>query len=300
MIFFGDLFQLPPVLTNNDKEKFLKKYKSPYFFSAHTFIQKDLFTAPFELKKCVLKTIYRQKDPVFTELLNSIRNNTYSNNQLELLNQQVKSTSVQDDDEFLINLVSTNSIANSINMQKLRTIDSPEVRFSSYHTGNIENLKPNEPEITLKKSAQIMFLNNDFKKRWVNGTIGKIIDIGTKVDDETNEAYQYVYVELENGNKVEVTPFTWEISKYIFKSGRFVREEIGTFTQIPIKLAWAITIHKCQGKTFSKVKIDLGRGSFAHGQTYVALSRCKTLSNITLTKPITKSDLIIDKTVIDF
>lgn len=122
-----------------------------------------------------------------------------------------------------------------------------------------------------------MFLNNDPKKRWVNGTIGKVINIVSKIDEEINETYQFVEVELQNGNTTEVLPFTWKISKYKFIRGRFVREEIGTFTQIPLKLAWAITIHKSQGKTFNKVKINLGAGSFAHGQTYVALSRSKTL-----------------------
>ncbi|QKX05407.1 AAA family ATPase [Aquimarina sp. TRL1] len=300
MIFFGDLFQLPPVILNNEREKFLQKYKTPYFFSAHSFIQKDLFTSPFIQKTLELKTIYRQKDLLFIDILNAVRENKTNDSHLSLLNQQVKTSIEDENSNFQISLVPTNAIANSINFQKLQTLNTSEISFFAHHTGNIENLKPNDFEVKLKIGAQVMFLNNDPKKRWMNGTIGNVTNIASTIDEETNENYQFVEVELENGNITEVLPFTWEISKYRFKRGRFVREEIGTFTQIPIKLAWAITIHKSQGKTFNKVKIDLGTGSFAHGQTYVALSRCKTLSNITLTRPILKSDIIIDEPVIEF
>lgn len=298
MIFFGDLFQLPPVLTLDEEKEFHRRYRSPYFFSAHVFIQTNLFVPPFTLKKCELNTIYRQKDPVFTNLLNAIRVNKIDEGQLSQLNQQVNRDI--EDEEFLIHLVSTNSIAKRINLGKLEAITGPPIVFHAYHTGNIENLKPNDYEVKLKKDAQIVFLNNDSLKRWMNGTIGRIIHVGDKLDEETQENYKYLEIELENGTSVEVLPFTWEISKYIFRSGKFERVQIGTFTQIPVKLAWAITIHKSQGKTFNKVKIDLGRGSFAHGQTYVALSRCKTLSNISLSKPIAKSDIIIDERVIEF
>ena len=300
MIFFGDLFQLPPVLLNNERKKFLQKYKTPYFFSAHLFIQKDLFTAPFIQKTLELKTIYRQKDPVFVDILNTIRENKTNDSHIRLLNQQVKTSFEDENSDFQINLVSTNAIANDINFQKLQTLNTSEFSFLAHHTGNIENLKPNDLEVKLKIGAQVMFINNDPKKRWMNGTIGKVINIVSKIDEEINETYQLVEVELENGNTTEVLPFTWEISKYRFKRGRFVREEIGTFTQVPVKLAWAITIHKSQGKTFNKVKINLGSGSFAHGQTYVALSRCKTISNITLARPVLKSDMIIDEYVTEF
>ncbi|PWJ40749.1 ATP-dependent DNA helicase [Sediminitomix flava] len=299
MIFFGDLFQLPPVLLNQQKEEFLRKYKSPYFFSAHTFIQRDLFSEAFKLRKCELRTIYRQKDPVFTNLLNSVRENRLENSQLQLLNQQVR-VSPTTDNQFQINLVSTNAIAKSINLDNLKLIKSEEKTFTANHTGNIENLQPNDPEVILKVGAQVMFLNNDPNKRWVNGTVGKITAFGEGIDEETNQPYPYVAVELEDGHTVKAAPFTWEISKYSFKAGNFEREQIGTYTQIPLKLAWAITIHKSQGKTFNKVKINLGRGSFAHGQTYVALSRCRTLENIALSHPIKQSDIIVDQDVLNF
>jgi len=200
-------------------------------------------------------------------------------------------------DELCINLVTTNALANTLNSEKLKDIAKPEITFNAHHEGNIENLRPNDQEVTLKIGAQVMFLNNDLHKRWVNGTIGKVISYKEEIDEDTNEPYQLLEVQLEDKAIVSVSPHTWGISKYLFKSGRFTREEIGSFTQIPLKLAWAITIHKSQGKTFDKVRIDLGRGSFAHGQTYVALSRCRTLENIALTQPIRKSDIKIDKIV---
>ena len=297
MIFIGDLFQLPPVLMRNEKEKFLKNYDSAYFFSANVFEPKDLFSTPFLLKVCELKEIYRQRDPLFTSILNAVRTNSITSEQLAKLNQQV-SQSVKDD--MRINLVSTNALANTINANKLSAIEGNEIKFHASHSGNIENLKPNDKEVTLKVGAQVMFLNNDPKKRWVNGTIGVVLGESEAYDEESDEVYNVLEVELENKQVVQVSPYTWEISKYVFNAGRFNRKEIGTFTQIPLKLAWAITIHKSQGKTFEKVKIDLGRGSFAHGQTYVALSRCRTLENIVLSKPIKQSDLITDKVVVDY
>ncbi|OIQ30879.1 MAG: hypothetical protein BM564_01310 [Bacteroidetes bacterium MedPE-SWsnd-G2] len=300
MIFFGDLFQLPPVLLNNESEQFLIRYKSPYFFSAKAFLQKDLFSEPFQLKTCELQTIYRQKDSAFTALLNSVRTNTITPEQLQILNRQVIDSNSDSNDEFQINLVSTNAIAKRINLENLKLIDAKHFSFNASHTGNIENLRPNDSEVILKVGAQVMFINNDAQKRWVNGSIGKIVGVHKLIDPEDQDSYQALKVELENGKIVDVTPNTWEISKYLFKAGRFVREEIGTFTQIPLKLAWAITIHKSQGKTFNKVKIDLGYGSFAHGQTYVALSRCKTLEHIKLAQPILMSDIIVDDMVIDY
>jgi ATP-dependent exoDNAse (exonuclease V) alpha subunit len=297
MIFIGDLFQLPPVLMRDQKVKFLEEYKSPYFFSANVFKQKDLFTKPFTIKTCELTVIYRQKDPKFTDLLNAIRTNTIDSSQLNILNKQVKA---DDEKDMRINLVSTNALASKLNLRKLQSVDSPEIKFTARHSGNIENLKPNDLEVILKKGAQIIFLNNDSTRRWVNGTIGKVKGLSEEIDGETDVAYSALEVELESGKTVMVTPHKWEISKYIFKLGRFTREEIGTFTQIPVKLAWAITIHKSQGKTFEKVKIDLGAGSFAHGQTYVALSRCTSLENIILSKPLSKSDVITDRIVVDY
>jgi ATP-dependent exoDNAse (exonuclease V) alpha subunit len=299
MIFFGDLFQLPPVLRNEDKAKFLTNYSSPYFFSASIFDQKDLFTPPFEIKTCELTTIYRQKDNHFTDILNAIRINQVTPAHLTKLNQQVNSTD-NSNGPIEIELVATNAIASRVNKHRLTTIKLPEIKFTATQTGAIQNLRPNDLEITVKIGAQVMFINNDSDKKWVNGSIGKIIKKDTKLDKETNIPYVFLEVELENKKKVKVTQHTWPISRYVFKGGRFTRDEIGTFTQVPLKLAWAITIHKSQGKTFDKIKIDLGSGSFAHGQTYVALSRCRTLENINLVKPITKSDIIVDELVFDY
>ena len=145
-----------------------------------------------------------------------------------------------------------------------------------------------------------MFIYNDKERRWVNGTIGTITDIVEKYSEEKKEI-EYVLSVLKNdGVTVEVTSFRWEISKYVFKNGEFEREIIGSFRQMPLKLAWAITIHKSQGKTFDKVVIDLGRGSFAHGQTYVALSRCTSLEGLVLKKRIGPRSIIMDERVKEF
>jgi ATP-dependent exoDNAse (exonuclease V) alpha subunit len=145
-----------------------------------------------------------------------------------------------------------------------------------------------------------MFINNDYAKRWVNGSLGEVVDYREGYDDEAETSYTILKIKLENGKTVEVSPYTWSISKYLFKGNRFVREEIGSFTQIPLRLAWAITIHKSQGKTFDRVKIDLGARSFAHGQTYVALSRCRTLENVKLQRPIRREDILIDNLVSEY
>lgn len=300
MIFFGDLYQLPPVLVEEEKESFLRKYATPYFFSAKVFQVKDLFTPPFALTQCELTTIYRQKEGHFTELLNAIREGSVTNEQLDAINKQVDPEIAQEQSDFQINLVATNHIAFQINHEQLSRIQSPAMNFHSHSTGEIRNLKPHDELVSLKVGSQVIFVNNHPKRKWVNGTVGKVAEMGSKKDESSGDQVQFVRVLLENGEEIKVTPFTWEISKYVFRAGKFTREQLGTFTQIPVKLAWAITIHKSQGKTFNQVKIDLGTGSFAHGQTYVALSRCRELEKIQLTQPIQESDVIIDPAVLEF
>lgn len=299
MIFFGDLFQLPPVLRREDKEDFLAKYDSPYFFSSSVFKQEDLFSEPFTLTLCELTEIYRQKDPVFTSILNAIRTRQVTEEQLAVLNKQV-SINPEAEDAFAIHLVSTNAQANQLNEQSLKALKSPEIVFSATQIGQVENLRPNDTEVKVKVGAQVMFINNDSRKRWVNGSIGEVIGQFEEYDEEIDQYYSGLEVRLENKKVVHVAPYTWGISKYKFQGNRFVREEIGSFTQIPLKLAWAITIHKSQGKTFSHVKIDLGHRSFAYGQTYVALSRCRTLENMVLKRPVKQSDILVDNYVVEY
>jgi hypothetical protein len=151
---------------------------------------------------------------------------------------------------------------------------------------------PSSEILRLKEGAQVMFVSNDSDRRWVNGTIGTIMAI--------DPVMELIKVETLDGTQVEVQPFVWEISRYVFKNKKFEREMIGSYTQLPLKLAWAMTIHKSQGKTFEKVVLDLGRGSFAHGQTYVALSRCTSLEGLVLKKPVRSSDVKIEYAVQKF
>ncbi|MCG8410846.1 MAG: AAA family ATPase [Bacteroidales bacterium] len=300
MIFFGDLYQLPPVVNKQNEIYFYQNYKTPYFFSAHVFKQTDLFSEAFSLTKIELKTIYRQTDKKFVDILNGIRENTISYDQLSELNKRVIANySGNNSDEFFIHLMSTNAGAQNINNSKLFQLEGDITEFKASKQGKIGNLQPNEEHICVKKGAQVMFINNDYKRRWVNGTLGVISKI-SKEFDESGAELEILYVKLENGKEVKVSKHTWDISKYSFKDGVFTREEIGTFTQIPLKLAWAITIHKSQGKTFEHVVIDLEKGSFAHGQTYVALSRCTSLEGIILKRAIKHSDIITDKLVMSY
>jgi ATP-dependent DNA helicase PIF1 len=162
------------------------------------------------------------------------------------------------------------------------------------------SLYPNDETLIFKEGAQIMFICNDSERRWVNGTIGKIIEIGDSFDEESGVVETTIKVEKADGKVVEVKKHLWEISKYVFEKGEFTRKNLGSFEQMPIKLAWAITIHKGQGKTFEKVIIDLSTGSFAHGQTYVALSRCSSFEGLILKRPLRKSDIIMDRRVHNF
>ncbi len=300
MVFFGDLFQLPPVVGKQIEEQYFKKYKSPYFFSAKVFTPDDLFAIPFEMEKIALEKIYRQNETDFISILNGIRSNRATQKDLDFLNQRVSNDAKALNEKSRIHLVTTNQTAKNINMLRLNQLEGKAIEFNAIKRGDLENLQPNDEKITVKVGAQVMFITNDMDGRWVNGSIGTVIKHKIEKDEESNTNMDVLEVELDTGKTVETSMFTWPISQYKFKGNRFVREEIGTFTQIPLKLAWAITIHKSQGKTFHKVAIDLERGSFAHGQTYVALSRCTSLDGLILNRPVNLKDIIVDQKVVDY
>ena len=154
---------------------------------------------------------------------------------------------------------------------------------------------PTAVELKLKKGAQIMLLNNDSSGRWVNGTVGRVTGF---TEDEEGE--DVILADLDNGEQVEITPYTWEIYRFLLKDGELASESIGSFTQYPVRLAFAVTIHKSQGKTFARAVIDVGQGTFAHGQMYVALSRCTSLEGLVLKQPIRKSHILTDWQVVKF
>ncbi len=281
MIFIGDLYQLPPVVTGEDRKAFMLRYQTPFFFGSVVFEKGD-----FDMEFIELDKIYRQSDQEFIRVLNAIRTNAIEDTDVEILNKQVDETFEPKNEDFVY-LMTTNKEAKAINETKLAELTLPESLFEAEIFGEVKpNLFPADTDLLVKIGAQVMFLNNDATRRWVNGTIGKITDI--------NEDENILKVETTDGNTVEVSQHTWEISKYVLNEGKFEREIIGSFFQFPIRLSWAITIHKSQGKTFDNVIIDMGRGSFAHGQTYVALSRCRTLEGIIFRKPMKKSHVIMD------
>lgn len=290
MIFFGDLYQLPPVVTGRDKNIFRIYYKSPYFFEADVF--KDFSMEFIELEK-----IYRQKDEKFIELLNAIRNNTIQENQISILNSRVNAEIKEK--ELSVYLTTINKKAEDINNLYLNQINGKIKNYKADIIGNFDNsYYPAEPELKLTVGAQVMLLNNDTMARWINGTIGKVVKMKYSRKHNTD----IIYIQLQDNSKVEVTPYTWEIFEYIYSEEKKIIETkvIGTFTQYPVKLAWAITIHKSQGKTFDNVIIDFGSRTFAHGQAYVALSRCISLEGIKLVRPIKKSDIIMDWKIVKF
>ena len=284
MIFIGDLYQLPPVVTSQEKEIFQSQYKSPYFFSAH-------FFEHFKMELIELEKIYRQQDERFIRLLNSIRNKTTTDEDIFLLNQRVNKDYITED--TYVYLTPKNVDATAINEEKLGQLKGQMYEFEARIEGTIgKEYYPTRPTLNLKAGSQIMMVNNDNKNRWVNGTMGKIL----RIDRQEN----IVAVELEDGQEVDVYPFTWEIHRFFLETGAIQSETIGSFTQYPLTLAWALTIHKSQGKTFKKVILDIGSGSFMPGQVYVALSRCTTFEGLVLKKPIQKKHIWLDYEVVKF
>jgi ATP-dependent exoDNAse (exonuclease V) alpha subunit len=322
MVFIGDLYQLPPV----DKDfgagnALIKEYASPYFFDSRSFKN-----AQFEFIE--LKTIYRQKEQLFVELLNAVRNNAASSEHLRILNQRAGG---QDDEftfeKFSIYLTPTNNRARQINNYFLAGIESETKVYTGTASGNFQDRElPTDLDLQIKIGAQIMMLNNDQRKRWVNGTMGKIIgieksdvgngekhlsnmsnmaDLSYRPDtfyEEDQSSGDVIVVELETGETVYVEPYTWEMFQFVLDrhTETVTSKTTGTYTQYPFKLAWAVTIHKAQGKTFDKVYIDLAAGTFAHGQLYVALSRCRTLAGLTLKRPIYPQDIMLDQRIVSF
>lgn len=291
MIFFGDLYQLPPVMTRLDRDIFKDLYASPYFFDAAAFKQLDF-------KIIELKKIYRQKDEMFIRLLNSVRDNSINVTDLEVLNRRLNPRFSPGDKDFYVYLTTTNALADGINQERLRELPGGSLRLEGKLSGGFDTKSlPTHQTLELKTGAQVMLLNNDPAGKWVNGTIGKVFS--TPKDHAVTGT---IRVELSSGLVVEVPSFTWEAFRFFYNKDteQIDSESAGSFSQYPLKLAWAITIHKSQGKTFSKVVLDIGNGTFAPGQMYVALSRCTDLEGLVLKKPIFKRHILLDAQVVQF
>jgi hypothetical protein len=290
MVFVGDLYQLPPVVLPHEYEMFSKHYTSPYFFSAH--IMDHLRLEVIELEK-----VYRQKDQAFVELLNRIRNHSINAEDLPLLNQRKVDEQVLIQDKGYIYLTTTNKKADEINCSQLDNLKGAPYSSTAKVEGDFgKEYFPTAPSLDFKPGAQIMLLNNDSKKRWVNGSIGKIESIGTN-----RQGKEYVRVRLHATNEiVHVEPFMWEVFRFSFDGTQIQSEPAGTFTQYPFRLAWAITIHKSQGKTFDKVILDIDQGTFAAGQLYVALSRCTSIEGLMIKTPLKVQHIKTDSRIFKF
>ncbi|MCU0650798.1 MAG: DEAD/DEAH box helicase [Candidatus Omnitrophica bacterium] len=284
MIFFGDLFQLSPIVGNDESQVYREKYPTPYFFSAEVF-DKIL------LDRVELTRIFRQTDPRFIDLLNNIRDNRYCLHDFTLLNSRVSRRESKESAGH-ITLTTTNRDAGSINHRRLSELSTGLFEYEAEVDGDFDSaFYPTDSILRLKVGSQVMMLKNDPEKRWVNGSIGTICALLSNS----------ISVNID-GKAYPVEPAEWNKIVYEYNKQEDKIEEsiVGAFRQYPVKLAWAVTIHKSQGQTFDNVVIDLGNGAFAHGQVYVALSRCTSLAGITLRRPVRQQDIVFDSRIHEF
>lgn len=289
LLLVGDIFQLEPVVTPDSRTILSKYYSNFFFFSALAYKQVQLVA--IELKK-----MYRQKDRKFIQLLDRVRLNSISDSDISLLNSRnnfEKDTDEINEDEFKIILASRRDTVTSINSERMSLLPGEE----RIYEGEIEDefpekLLPTDMLLSLKVDAQVMLIRNDRERRWVNGSLAKVLELEE----------DYVLVELENGRAERVEREIWEniVFTYDEKEKKVIEKVIGRFSQFPLKAAWALTIHKSQGLTFSNVTIDMEGGAFTAGQTYVALSRCRSLEGLRFVNPIKRYDVIVSSSAKEF
>ncbi len=284
LLMIGDLQQLSPVVKEDEWKLLRKYYETPYFFSSLA-LQKTNYVS------IELQHVFRQKDKIFIDLLNKIRDNQLDNTVIEALKERYKPDFNADNAGYII-LTTHNYKAHQINDSRLSRLKSTVYTFDAQVWGNFpEYTYPTDAKLTLKEGAQVMFVKNDPnpEKLFYNGKIGTVVEIGKEI----------VKVKCEGDEEsIDVKPLEWEKAKYTLDDEtKEIKETVeGTFTQLPLKLAWAITIHKSQGLTFEKAVID-AREAFAHGQVYVALSRCKSLEGLVLSTPVLSQSIKYDQTI---
>lgn len=285
LLLVGDVYQLEPVVREEDRQLLQPFYPSSFFFDAHVFREQSIVS--IELTK-----VYRQSDPVFIKILDNIRTSSATEGDLALLNQRVNAPIAEDEGALSVTLSTTRDTVDWINDDHLSQLPGQPFSYIGNITGDFpESMLPTPIQLDLKVGAQVIFIKNDIDHRWVNGTIGVVIGL----DEDGGR----IYVRNEDGVELDVERERWTNVRYTFNDleKRIEEEEIGAYVQFPVRLAWAITVHKSQGLTFRNVKIDFGHGVFAGGQTYVALSRCTSLQGIQLQQPIRRSDVFIREEV---
>jgi len=291
IVMFGDLYQLPPIVTGEEREFFDENYQSEFFFDATSWSK-----SPFEVIE--LTKVYRQKDQSFVSILNDIRLNRVSQEQIDQLNQLVEPNFAPPQDDFYITLTATKALSARINKEKLDALkESAHTSVATIMGQFSEKIFPTERFLEFKVGAQIMLINNDPEGRWANGTLARI----TKVNLNNNNQLENVTLQLSSsGIEHVVDRHVWDVLKPKYMNQRLDYEVVGSFKQFPFRLAWSVTVHKGQGKTFDKVIIDFSHAAFAAGQMYVALSRCTTMDGMKLRTPIDLSQIIVNPKVLSF
>jgi ATP-dependent DNA helicase PIF1 len=287
LLLFGDLHQLPPVIQEAEVAEHLESaHGGPFFFSISA-LREGHGTSLLELTH-----VFRQRDEALLSVLNRVRDGEADSSDLELLNQRVAPIRTLAEGEPFVILTPTNAAAHRINMAFLNALPGRAREYAAAVTGEFnQGAHPTDQTLVLKPGAKVILLRNDSDGRWVNGTIARI----SRLEDEQ------VWVEVA-GEEHEIEPVSWEARRYAYDQAeqKIVETVAGTFRQYPLRLAWALTIHKSQGLTLDRVYIDLGRGTFAHGQTYVALSRCRSLEGLALARALRPQDILFDRSVMGY
>lgn len=287
LVMFGDLHQLPPVVQEAEVGTHLEDtHGGPFFFSVSS-LREGIGTFRIELSQ-----VFRQRDAALLDVLNRVRDGEADENDLSVLNERVSPIRTLGEGDPYVILTPTNAAAHRINSAFLAALPGAAKTYAAAVTGEFgQGAQPTDMSLVLKPGAKVILLRNDSGGRWVNGTVARVARL-----EDTG-----VFVTVDS-KEYEIEPVSWETRRYAYDQGaqKIVETVAGTFKQLPLRLAWALTIHKSQGLTLDKVYIDLGRGTFAHGQAYVALSRCRTMEGLSLARPLKPTDVLFDRAAMGY